>query len=48
MINDVPSGSQKFNSGPQILVSPQGMRAFLKTEPLITHEKIQVEEHTWP
>lgn len=48
MINDVPSGSEKFISDPQILVSPQGMRAFFKTDPLITHEKIQVVEHTWP
>lgn len=48
MINDVPSGSEKFNSDPQILVSPQGTRAFFKTDPLITHEKIQVVEHTWP
>lgn len=45
MINDVPSGSEKFNSDPQILVSPQGMRAFFKTDPLITHKKIQVVKH---
>lgn len=48
MINDVPSGSEKFSSDPQILVSPQGTRAFFKTDPLISHEKIQVVEHIWP
>lgn len=46
MINDVPSGSEKFNSDQQICVSPQETKAFFKTEPLITHEKIQVVEHT--
>lgn len=45
-INDVPSGSEKFNSGPRICVSPQETRAFFKTDPLITQEKIQVVEHT--
>lgn len=29
-INDVPSGSEKFNSDPQIRVSPQGQEHFLK------------------
>lgn len=45
-INDVPSGSEKFNSDPQICVSPQETRAFFKTDPPITHERIQVVEHT--